>query len=110
MNEEEAQAKWDAIRKLYEERDALPYPLTVFTARYGGTYEGAFWLAFNERPGDPRLADAQGSDVECMQFYVYYERVKPIGRGDSAEEAIADLQAKLEAEPDRAWPKFLWRD
>lgn len=100
--------RWAKILKLQEERDALPYPLTVSTARYQGTYEGAFWLAFNEAPGSDYLHGAHGDDLRCAAFFDIYEQFKPIGRGNSAQEAIDDLQAKLEAEPEKAWPRFLW--
>lgn len=99
----------DYIR-MREEVDALPYPLTVFVARYGGTYEGGWWIAVNEHPGSEVLGSATGSDIECANWYNMYEQFKPIGRGKTHDEAIMDLKARLEADPSKAWPEFLWRD
>ena len=94
---------WDYVARR-EVVDALPYPLTVFTARYGGTYEGGWFIALNEHPGAERIADATGCDTVCFAWYQNYEHFKPIGRGQTLEEAVADLAAKLEAEPEKAWP------
>lgn len=63
------------------------YPVTIIRARYGGTYEGAEWLAFHENAD--AIADAEGDDITCRIFFSYY--VRPIGRGDTPETALADL-------------------
>jgi hypothetical protein len=68
------------------------YPVTVVTARYGGTYEPGRWLAF---PLDPsRIPPAfAGEDVECMSFWSDYD--EPVGGGDSPDDAYADLHRQL---------------
>ena len=72
------------------------YPLTVVKDRYLGTYSGGKYTAWNldyfEIPMDVAL-----SDVPCMEFWDN-ENIQNnyiIGKGDTAEEAIADLYNKL---------------
>jgi hypothetical protein len=101
---------FDELLARREVFDLLPYPLTVFTARYGGTYEGGQCIAVNEHPGHPVLSSASDSDIECANWYATYEQFKPIGRGRSHSEAIYDLAQKLAEEPHKAWPEFLWGD
>lgn len=69
------------------------YPLTIIAARYGGTYEGAPFIAFNEYYEAVPL-DASGDDVECASFFVDYR--KPLGRGNTPDEAMADLARQIE--------------
>lgn len=73
------------------------YPIVAFKSRYGGTYEGGVWVAFNEFADSPRLDGSQGDDLTCAGFFSIYEKFKPIGRGDTAQDAVDDLCAKLEA-------------
>ncbi len=67
------------------------YPLTVFRSRYGGTYEGGEWLAFNARTEE--LRDAEGDDITCATFFSHYPH--PIGRGQTANMAIQDLEQQV---------------
>jgi len=69
------------------------YPLTLIASRYRGTYEGASWVAFNDYP--ERLDGAMGDDVTCVSFFRMYERFKPIGRGETPQEAIRDLARQV---------------
>jgi hypothetical protein len=60
----------------------------IFGARYGGAYEGGKWIAWI---GDHEwLDDHMGDDVSCPGFWDDY-RMAPIGRGDTPNEALADL-------------------
>jgi len=77
------------------------YPVTVFTSRYGGTYEGAPWIAvqlhvdphIGGRQDEQSLDGCQGDDVDCL---MWYENVLiPIGRGDTPDEAVKDLARQL---------------
>jgi hypothetical protein len=70
------------------------YPLTVTPDRYSGTYSGGKWLAFNLLPGEvhPRV---HGNDLECSFFWEYADKTK-IGLGDTPEEAIKNLEHKLQ--------------
>ena len=99
---------FDELLAEHEEFDKLPYTLVVFTARYGGTYEGGRCIALNEAPGHPVLGSATGGDLECANWFDMYELSKPVGRGRTHAEAILDLKAKLDAEPEKAWPEFVW--
>lgn len=74
------------------------YPLTVLAARYGGTYEGAKYVAFNDKPGV--VVSALGDDIMCAAFFDTYERLKPIGRGATPQEASEDLRRKVDGFPE----------
>lgn len=67
------------------------YPVTIIAARYGGAYEGAPWIAFN----DYQAPDfAQADDVSCATFFATY--AKPIGRGLTPDAALGDLESKIQ--------------
>lgn len=72
------------------------YPVTIVRARYGGTYEGGAWLAF---PCDPEKVplEVSGSDTMCGQFFTTSD-AEFIGRGATADEALADLVRRLQLE------------
>lgn len=83
------------------------YPVTIITTRYCGTYEGgALWVAFNDHCDSEALHGAMGGDIQCSTFFEVYERFKPIGRGQTPEEAYQDLARKLDEEPHKAWPNI----
>lgn len=69
------------------------YPVTIIAARYGGTYEGAKWIAFNDYPYN--VTYAMSDDISCSNFFDEYEKHKPIGRGESPKHAYDDLCKKL---------------
>lgn len=73
--------------------DNVPYPVTIVSARYGGVYEGAKWLAF---PVDERSLPPEydSDDVTCCVWWGE-NRDEPIGRGDSPQSAFNDLQQRL---------------
>jgi hypothetical protein len=72
-----------------------PYPLTVMSARYGGSYEGGDWVAFNCYPHDISSA-AYGDDIACAGFWGYSVDHQPkVGRGATPNQAIADLVERL---------------
>jgi hypothetical protein len=73
--------------------DSVVYPCTIIATRYGGTYEGALFVAFNDRADAVDLATAD--DTACSVFFSVYERLKPIGRGDTAQAAYDDLFQKV---------------
>jgi hypothetical protein len=72
-----------------------PYPCTIFADRYGGTYSGGAWTAWNLEPKDIP-ADASGSDNDCADFWD--ENTEPVGFGNTPAEALADLIKKLKEE------------
>lgn len=74
------------------------YPVTIICDRYGGTYSGAEWLAFNLDPEDvPK--DVAGDDVECMMFWEQHRQdALSVGRGTTPDEALQDLYRKIPEE------------
>ena len=66
------------------------YPVVIILDRYGGTYSGALWIAFNEYEIPE---GAQDGDVECHEFWLRYS--KPVGKGPTPEDAFADLNSKV---------------
>lgn len=73
-------------------REKTPYPLTVVMARYGGVYEGGVFLAFNYHP-EALPTGWDGDDVTCHAFWLDFD--KPVGRGQSPNQAVLDLAAQL---------------
>jgi hypothetical protein len=75
--------------------DVVPseiYPLTIVADRYGGTYSGAQYLAFNLFAGDQ--PDEVGSDdTDEMMFWDENGDCKKyaIGKGATPNEALQDL-------------------
>lgn len=71
------------------------YPVTIIRTRYGGVYEGAAWAAFALRPHQvPR--EATGDDLACAMWWE--EHGAAVGLGATAQDAIADLEAKGRAD------------
>jgi hypothetical protein len=72
------------------------YPVTVFMARYGGTYEGAPWIAVQARNNSELLHGSQGGDISCFEWF-NARRVHniPTGRGNTPDQAVADLAQQL---------------
>jgi hypothetical protein len=73
------------------------YPVTVVMDRYGGTYSGAKWLAFNV---DPQYVPEEvgGSDPEESIYWLEHKDSEfPIGKGSTPDNAIQDLIKKLKA-------------
>lgn len=69
-----------------------PYPLTITRDRYAGVYSGGKWIAWNKYANDlPSGYDA--GDLECGDFWDSYNR--PVGKGDTPNEAVEDLKLKL---------------
>lgn len=72
-----------------------PYDPIITAARYGGCYEGGEWLAFAFLPDDN---EAFSGDNPCMNWWEAREDM-PIGRGDTPNDALADLKARVEKGP-----------
>lgn len=68
------------------------YPLTIVWDRYGGTYSGGEFIAWNLYPSDVPEEQFFG-DIECWKFWL--EEAKEFsgkyGKGATPEEAIRDL-------------------
>lgn len=64
------------------------HPTTIVNDRYNGTYSEGQWLAFPlEHYEVPR--DVDGVDLACACFWDEYEG--PVGKGDTPEDAFANL-------------------
>lgn len=67
------------------------YPVTILTDRYGGTYSGGRWLAFDLSPEEiPFEVDAD--DVTCYKFWKSTDIL--VGLGSTPDEALKDLENK----------------
>ena len=68
------------------------YPLTIIYDRYGGSYSGGTYVAFNlEAHKVP--AEVFGDDCTAMRFWKHFKGV--VGRGGSPDSAIKDLLKNL---------------
>lgn len=80
-------------------------PVTIICDRYGGTYSGAPWLAFNLDPEDVPQ-EVSDEDVPCMMFWEHQRSMEildrkhamPIGRGNGPDEALQDLYRRIPEE------------
>lgn len=69
-------------------RGLIVCDVLIVGTRYGGSYEGAPWVAWI---GDPDwLDDYQNDDVACREFWHDYKDA-PKGLGKTPDEALADL-------------------
>ena len=68
------------------------YPLTVVSDRYGGTYSGGNFIAWN-LDFDEIPNEINGDDVSCHGFWLDNEI--PVGKGSTIHEAIYDLYIHL---------------
>lgn len=72
------------------------YPVTIISTRYGGAYEDALWAAFNCHDYEvPK--NATGCDISAFHFWTGDES-RLVGRGDTPDEALADLTERLNNE------------
>lgn len=82
MNEN-AKKLWNRMR----------WPVTIISDRYHGCYSGASWLAF-PLDFDEIPEDVNDEDLPCQDFWDNYD--EPIGLGETPEDALADLIAKMQ--------------
>lgn len=68
------------------------YPLTILADRYGGTYSGAVFTAWN-KDADLIPEGVDAGDVECDQFWQAFRG--PVGKGETPDSAMWDLVRKL---------------
>lgn len=69
------------------------WPVTIVKSRYGGTYEGAEWLAFNNSPEQVGAGGALGDDCECLDFFA--DPGLLVGKGSTPDEALSDLEKQF---------------
>jgi hypothetical protein len=71
------------------------YPVTVVMDRYMGTYSGAQWLAFNLDPCDVPEEIGGDDPTETIFWREHDAENLPIGKGETPDQAIADLKEKV---------------
>lgn len=82
------------------------YPVTIIKSRYGGVYEGAEWIAFNDGEDSEWIAEATGEDTTCSSFFYKIDNPKAkmmnefderlfVGRGKTPQKAYEDLLKKI---------------
>ncbi len=72
---------------------ATPYPVTIVSDRYGGTYSGGNYTAWNLHICNvPEEIDAD--DVTCSNFWFDNDII--VGKGTTSQNAYDDLNSKLE--------------
>lgn len=69
------------------------YPLTIITDRYGGTYSGGKYTAWNCY-SDEIPSEVDATDIACMIFWDCFSK-ETVGIGNTIFEAILDLYIKL---------------
>lgn len=102
MNEDDDDAR---LLQLFRERLGRSplYPVTIIAARYSGSYEGGTWCAFHCYPHQVP-PDATGSDIECMEYW-HGDASAGIGRGQSPDDALADLVIRNKASGGGEYPE-----
>jgi len=71
------------------------YPLTIIADRYNGTYSGGKYTAWNLAHYDiPE--DIDNDDENCAWFWA--DNKIPVGKGNTPQEAIKDLEELLKGE------------
>lgn len=70
------------------------YPLTILSDRYGGTYSGWAYLAFNLHSEDVPI-EPSSNDVMCAEFWDGDQNGIIIGRGHTPNEAWIDLHNRI---------------
>lgn len=71
------------------------YPLTICKDRYGGCYSGGNYTAWN-LDSDCVPSAIHADDMTCCNFWD--ENYRIVGKGDTPDEALGDLEQKLELE------------
>ncbi len=73
------------------------YPVTIVEDRYGGSYSGSKWLAF-QLDSDQIPEEIGGGDPEESIFWMEHsDEILPIGKGENPNEALEDLKIKLKS-------------
>lgn len=70
------------------------YPVTIVLDRYGGVYSGGKWVAYNQY-FDLVPPEVDDGDIECHRFWLQNDM--PVGRGNTPDEALADLETNMRA-------------
>lgn len=74
--------------------DSFIYPLTIVYDRYMGTYSGGRWTAWCV-DADLIPEAIHSDDISCSEFWSKEAKHYHIGKGDSPEEAVRNLEKML---------------
>ena len=77
---------------VYYDDFGYPYPLTIVSDRYSGTYSGGFFTAWNLY-ADEMPEQISSDDNSCSYFFEHTNI--PYGRGVSPNDAAMDLVKRL---------------
>lgn len=74
------------------------WPILILQSRYSGVYEGGHWQAWPQL-ASPELMPpaAHGDDVECQLFWFESKIASKVGRGDTPNDALADMFKRNDA-------------
>ena len=72
------------------------YPVTIVTDRYSGSYAGAPWLAFYCEADEVPIEAYCGGDNDSMDWWA--NPTMPVGKGDTPDAALRDLEAAVAKE------------
>lgn len=78
----------------YDKENASVWPCTVVFDRYGGSYSGGVWTAWNLESNDVPY-EIHSDNVTVHRFFLYASEKPVYGRGKTAQEAVNDLTHKI---------------
>jgi len=67
---------------------ATPYPVVILPARYGGAYEGGFWIGLHSHGIPPGCI---GSDLTCVDWWNTWGDHQAVAVGQSPDDVLAKL-------------------
>lgn len=85
------------LRKRMTKRARSTYPIVIRQARYSGVYEGGAWIATASTPAipEPEFFDyLTGDDEDALDLFLSRGACL-IGRGDTPNDALVDLERRL---------------
>ena len=85
------------LRKRMTKRTLKTYPIVIRQSRYSGVYEGGAWIATASTPAipEPMFFDyLTGDDEDAIDLFLSHG-ADLIGRGDTPNDALHDLERRL---------------
>lgn len=85
------------LRRRMTKKTRKTYPIVVRQSRYSGVYEGGMWIATASTPAIPEPAFFDyltGDDEDAINLFLSAGS-HLIGRGDTPNDALVDLERRL---------------
>jgi hypothetical protein len=86
------------------------WPVRIYQDRYGGSYSGGAWVAVDMARKEMEICEIEtgilGGDTQAMQFWLAVADADWIAVGRTPDIALAALEAKQSAPPDRHSASF----